>query len=103
MTIRYDKKGKYFTPIETKDPVPAIIQTDRHRIHGTLHIHRNQRIIDVLNKTADFIAVTDADVYDSAGNIVHQPDFIMVHQAHIVWVMPDDEPLPDDDPVEDGS
>jgi hypothetical protein len=91
MNIEYDGKGKFFTEVLTKTPKLVTLQTVTHRIHGTAYVHPNDRLKDELNKPEQFLAITDATIYDQKGNILQECRFIAVHRDHIVWVLPDEE------------
>jgi hypothetical protein len=96
MTYRIDAKGKVFTDIVRKDEVPVLIQTVTNLIHGHIFLRPEQRIKDELNAGQDqFIAVTDAEVYDLNGQLKYRSDFLTLNKQHIVWVRPD-EALPPD-------
>ena len=88
MSMRYNDKGKFFTDRITKDAVPAIIQTLAHRIEGDLYARLEERFIDALNKDEQFIAVTDAVVYNARGQQLYQSDFLVVNRDHVVWMIP---------------
>lgn len=96
MGLHFDEKGKYFTDIVRKIPVPAIIQTITHRIRGDIYIRHDERILDTLNAkhaTNDnqFISVTDAVVYDDQDQILYATHFIALLREKIVWIIPEDE------------
>lgn len=91
MKIEYDDKGKYFTDVVTKNPIPVTIQTVEQRIRGLVHVHPDERLKDELDKNEKFVAVTDAIIYDQDGAIMHQCKFLAVHRAHIIWVMPEEQ------------
>ena len=91
MTFEYDDKGKFFTDVISKIPVSAIVQTTSHRIEGDIHIRRDERIKDELSKTENFLALTDAQVFDTAGNLLYETKFIAVQREQIVWVFPKEE------------
>jgi hypothetical protein len=93
MSIRYDEKGKYFTPIVSKDPVQVTIQTLVHRIQGNVYTRPDERIKDAMNNEDMFLAVTDGSVFNSHGELIYQSDFLLVNIDQIVWVLPieDDE------------
>lgn len=89
MTVRFDPKGKYYTEVVNKIPVPVVIQTTHQRIHGNVFKHPGRRLIDELNEVPNFIAVTDALVLDGETSL--ETTFLTVHRDHIVWIAPDDE------------
>ncbi|MBE9523593.1 MAG: hypothetical protein IMY76_00745 [Chloroflexi bacterium] len=91
MPKHVDHKGKYFTDIVTKESLYATIQTLTVRITGKVHVRVQQRLKDELNRDGQFIAVTDAVVTNSRGEVVYQSDFITVNRDHIVWLSPDAE------------
>jgi hypothetical protein len=91
MTIEFDDKGKFFTDIISKTPIPAMIQTVTHRIHGNIHIAQDHRIKDELDLTEKFIAVTDAVIYLPDGQVLYRAGFLAVQRDQIVWVVPDSE------------
>jgi hypothetical protein len=37
------------------------------------------------------LAVTNAVIYDRAGQIVHKVNFMVVNASHIIWLLPVDE------------
>lgn len=92
MTFEYDDKGKFFTDVISKTPISAMVQTTTHLIKGTLHIRRDERVKDELGRTENFLALTDASVLDSDGNVLYQNNFIAIHRVQIVWVLPDEAP-----------
>ena len=91
MTIEFDDNGKFFTDIISKTPIPAMIQTVTHRIHGNIHIAQDRRLKDELDLTEKFIAVTDAVIYLPDGQVLYQAGFLAVQRDQIVWVVPDSE------------
>jgi hypothetical protein len=100
MSVRIDAKGKIFTDIVRKEEVPVLIQTLTSVIHGNIFLRPEQRIKDGLNDNPEvFIAVTKAEVYSPGGQLLHRADFLTVNKSHIVWVRPDDEKMPDDQPA----
>lgn len=81
--------GKTFTYVVAKEPVPAIVQTLTHRVHGEVHVRRGSRLLDALNTEEPFLAVTNAVVYDRDGEtVLYHARFLGLHKAHIVWVLP---------------
>ncbi len=88
MTIEYDDKGKYFTEVVSKIAIPALVQTTQHLIRGNVHVRRDERLKDELDRDELFLAVTDASVLGTEGQVLHQVRFLAVRRAQIVWVMP---------------
>ncbi len=91
MVTQYDDKGKIFTQVVSKRPVSVIVQTTLQRIQGTLHVRPSERIIDELNMSQKFVALTDGQILDQSGAVLHQFAFLSVNLEQIVWVIPADE------------
>jgi hypothetical protein len=92
MSVRIDAKGKTYTDIIHKDEVPALIQTTANLIHGHIYLRAGLRLKDELNGTAEqFIAVTDAEVYNASGQVLVRSEFLTLNKGQIIWVHPDDE------------
>ncbi|MCB0101793.1 MAG: hypothetical protein H6635_14680 [Anaerolineales bacterium] len=91
MTIEYDEKGKYYTDIISKTPIPSAIQTATHLIRGTIHVRREWRIKDELESEGAFIAVTNAEVFSSDGSILYQPPFLAIRKDQIIWIIPTED------------
>jgi hypothetical protein len=88
MTLEFDEKGKIFTEVVSKVAIPAIVQTTQHLIRGNVHVRRDERLKDELDRDELFLAVTDASVIGNDGQTLHQTRFLAVRRAQIVWVMP---------------
>ncbi|MDP1715830.1 MAG: hypothetical protein Q8L41_13905 [Anaerolineales bacterium] len=86
--IEYDEKGKYYTDVVTKVPVPSILQTTTHLIRGLIHVLKGARFKTELEGSEQYIAVTEANVYDTEGKIIYQGPFLAVQKKQIVWIMP---------------
>jgi hypothetical protein len=89
MSINYDEKGKYFTEVVPKDHLRAVIQTTSHRLHGTIHVSHGERILDELNRSISFIAVTDVTIYSLSGELLYRREFLSLNRDHIVWIIPE--------------
>lgn len=89
MTFEYDEKGKVYTNVVTKLPVPALVQTTLQLVRGDLHIHQGERVKDELDRDELFLAVTDASVLAPDGEtVLHQAAFLAVRRNQIVWIIP---------------
>jgi hypothetical protein len=88
MTVEFDEKGKVFTEVVSKVAIPAIVQTTQHLIRGNVHVRRDERLKDELDRNEFFLAITDASIIGTDGETLHQTRFLAVHRAQIVWVMP---------------
>ena len=94
MPAQFDEKGKIFTPIVKKIPCDAIIQTANYRIEGKVHIRPDDRLKDDMNGTEMFVAVTEAVVYDTSGQVTFRTNFMLVNRTQIIWLMPANEVAP---------
>ena len=101
MKVFYDEKGKFYTDVITKKTVLAVIQTRTGRIRGKIHIRHEQRVKDALEESGQYLAVTDATIYDNDAQVLYEKQFIAIHQAHIVWVIPEEDDRPYDDPQQE--
>jgi hypothetical protein len=88
MTVEYDEKGKIFTEVVTKVAIPSVVQTTQQLIRGNVHVRRDERLKDELDRDELFLAITDASVIGTDGQTLHQARFMAVRRAQIVWVMP---------------
>lgn len=88
MTVEFDEKGKYYTNVVQKVPVPSVIQTTTNLIRGQVHVRQDERLKDELENKERFIAVTDASVTDASGGVVFTGPFLAVLKDQIVWIMP---------------
>jgi hypothetical protein len=88
MTTHFDEKGKFFTPVITKEPFAVIIQTVMHRITGKIHIRPDERIKDELDRPELFLAITDARIFDLNGQEISSAAFISINRQQIIWVLP---------------
>jgi len=91
MFTQFEEKGKIFTNVVTKKPVSVHLQTSQNLIRGKVHIRPDERLKDELNQPEIFLAVTDASVFDLAGNLLQQCSFLAVNRQHIIWLFQDDE------------
>ena len=88
MTIEYDEKGKIFTDIVSKVAIPAVVQTTQHLVRGNIHVHRDERLKDELDRDELFLAMTDVSVMGGDDQVLYESRFLAVRRAQIVWVMP---------------
>jgi hypothetical protein len=88
MKTEFDEKGKVFTDVIPKVAIPAVVQTTQHLIHGNLHVRRDERLKDELDRDTLFLAMTDAQVMGADNQVIHEARFLAVRRTQIVWVMP---------------
>jgi hypothetical protein len=91
MTIEYDEKGKFYTDIVKKLPVPVVIQTVTHLVRGSVHVREGERLKNELERAELFLAVTNAVVYGTDDKVLFTVPFMAVHRAQMIWIMPMDE------------
>ena len=87
----YDEKGKCYTDVVTKLALAVTIYTIHHTIRGEIYRLPEDRLIDGLNQSQQFLAVTKAVVYSHAGAELYQADFFSVNRDYVIWIMPDQE------------
>ncbi len=92
METRINDKGKYFTPRVNKQPVASLVRTDHHLMFGNVHIRPDERLKDELNSNRErFLAVTEARVYDAAGEkMLFESELLFVAYEHVVFITPVD-------------
>ena len=88
MVLEYDEKGKFYTDIIKKEVVFAQIHTPANRIMGYIHIRIGDRLSDEINQDRLFLAVTGAEIFDLAGELLYTSDFLAVNRQQIIWLMP---------------
>jgi hypothetical protein len=89
MTIEYDEKGKVFTDIVSKVSIFVTVQTTTHMMRGRMHVQRDRRVKDELDRNENFLALTDVHVQGADGQTLFHCPFLAVRRDHIVWVMPE--------------
>jgi hypothetical protein len=99
MFASFEEKGKIYTNVISKDPIEVIIQTTAQRIRGKIYIRPEERMIDEINQSVGYLAVTEAHVYDPQGMVVFQTNFMTVNRTQIIWVIPVSELLPSEKSV----
>ena len=65
------------------------ILTRSFRIKGHIHITPSARVTDFMVESKNFIAVTEAEVWELGGRQVLHAPFINVSRDHIEVVVPD--------------
>jgi hypothetical protein len=91
MNAQFDEKGKIFTNVISKLPIPVTIQTTTHRIHGELYVRPEERLMDELNSSGQFLAVTNATIFDTESHELYRCSFLTLSLRQIVWLIPDNE------------
>lgn len=88
MYTQFEEKGKIFTQKVTKEQKRVVIQARDHKILGTIHIQLDNRLIDELNGTNQFLAITDVEIFDSDDKLLHKSEFLTINISKIIWVLP---------------
>jgi hypothetical protein len=96
MTIEYDEKGKFYTDVVKKLPVPVVIQTATHLMRGLIHVRDGERLKNELERNEMFLAITNAVIYGAEDKILYTVPFLAVQRAQIVWIMPANEDIQKD-------
>jgi hypothetical protein len=91
METQFEEKGKIFTQKITKGQKEVIIITTTHKISGIIHIQLDLRLIDELNESCHFMAITDAKIMDLNDNILYQSNFLTINTDQIIWILPVEE------------
>lgn len=68
-----------------KDKIQSVLLVDTWRVEGWMHVLAESRLTDALNsKSRDFLAITDAAVYDAAsGKLLFETAFLAVNRMSI--------------------
>jgi hypothetical protein len=96
-SIEYDEKGKFYTNVISKIAVPVNLQTTNQFIRGFVHVRQGERLKDELDRNELFLAVTRASILGADGKAQFEAPFIAVRREQIIWIMPDDEAVQEDD------
>ncbi|HEY4693667.1 MAG TPA: hypothetical protein VIH16_09535 [Bellilinea sp.] len=92
MLETFEDKGKIYTQVITKSTIKVILQTAFHRIHGNMHVRIGERLKDELDAAVQFLAVTDAEVFEPTGTTqLFKTNFMAVNRNQIIWVIPEDD------------
>lgn len=77
----------------SKDKVRCVMVAGTWRIEGDVHVLEGSRLTDSMNsKAKDFIAVTEAQVYDaSTGKLLFSPPYVAVNRESIAVIFPIEE------------
>lgn len=86
-----EERTKVFSNVIFKRPVAVIIQTAEQRICGNVHVRPDDRLRDELNQSEQFIAVTNASVYNAEDQLLYRTRFIAVNVSQIIWLIPQND------------
>ena len=91
MYAQYDEKGKIFTNVVSKKPLPVILQTITHLVRGNYHVRPEERIKDALEKEGTFLALTEAEVLSPQAEVLYRCAFMTINKSQIIWIIPEQE------------
>ena len=98
MDYRIDPKGKVFTSHVTKRCIAVIIHVENSIIHGNVYLMADNRLKDELNSCEQFIAVTDAQVYQPGSESpLYESSAIIINKEKIDWIFPKEAAAPSED------
>lgn len=69
----------------------VVLQTLNDVILGDFHYRPRLRLIDELISGDQYLAITDATVYDKSGRVRFRSNFLSVNRDHIVLIIPWEE------------
>jgi hypothetical protein len=92
LDMRFDEKGKFFTPRVAKDTLSAFNRTADQVIVGHVYVRPDKRLKDELNEdTSRFLPVTDARVYEAGTEkLLYHSSFLLIAYDHIIMISPFD-------------
>jgi hypothetical protein len=88
MVTQINERGKIFTQVINKKPAEVIIQTQTHKISGTIYLAPENRMIDELNSNGQFLAVTNANILSQDDIKLYESEFLSVNLNQIIWILP---------------
>lgn len=56
-----------------------------------MHVRIDERVKDELNRGDQFLAITDAVVYNLQGQKISDAEFMLINRDHVIWIVPDEE------------
>ncbi len=69
----------------------VVVLTGRYRITGNIDLLPGSRVTDFLAQAREFIAVTEADIWDLLeGRRLASCSFLNINRAHIELIMPEE-------------
>jgi hypothetical protein len=76
--------------VESDTKTKVTILTGTYRVKGYIHLVPNARVTDYMVESKDFIAITDAEVWELEGRQVLTAAFLNVSRQHIEVIVPED-------------
>ncbi len=103
MSIRYDDKGKYFSDIVHKNAIRVIIQTTQCSLRGEIYLLPGSRLKDDLDQPQKFLPVTHAEILDQDKKVLWETNFLLLNLEQVIWIIPEEDLLPDQASIENAS
>ncbi|MBI5035083.1 MAG: hypothetical protein HZB51_31550 [Chloroflexi bacterium] len=98
MDYRIDPKGKVFTSHVTKRSITVILSIENTIVQGNVYLMADNRLKDELNDGEQFIAVTDAQIYQPGSESpMYESSAIIVNKEKIAWIFPKEATAPPED------
>ena len=91
MSYFFNEKGKYFTEVVPKDSLAVLVQCQNSRVQGHIFLRPGERLKDALNMGDQFIAVSEAGVFDCQGALLYRSKFMVLNRSSIDWIIPLDD------------
>lgn len=91
MITQFEEKGKIFTPKITKDQREVLVQTTTQLIRGFFHVQMDLRLLDELNESNHFLALTGVEILDLNKKVIYKSNFLAINTDQIIWILPTDE------------
>ena len=89
--LRYNQTIYYSNDKIEKVAITVIIQTSTNIITGDIYVRPMNRLIDEMNDTDKFLAVTDAVVYEASGKVRFRTACLTVNFDNIVLIIPKED------------
>ena len=83
-----EKETKKAEIFESRVETPIIVSTvEGKRFQGMLHLPKNQRISDYVNKSnVPFLALTNISYLNPETNKIEKLDFLLINKSHIITI-----------------
>lgn len=93
----YLKKGVIRTDLARRvEKVPALVEiyTELIRVEGFAHVMPGSRLLDFLNTPAEFVAITDATIFNlQDGRQIKKVDFLALRKSSVIILMEKEEEI----------
>ena len=80
-----------FTKNIEKIPIKVVIHTDSETIIGEFHSRTNLRLIDEIINGDQYLAITNADVYEKTSKAHLRTKFLVLNREKVVMIIPWEE------------